>query len=58
MHVQIPEEHKLGRNMVRFRRGTRTRWCLTWDSAYVVPLLSSLKQLLNNESVLAEVRNY
>lgn len=58
MHLQIPKEYKLGRNMVRCRRGARTQWCLTWDSAYVIPLLSSLKQLLNNESVLAEVSTY
>lgn len=54
-YLQDVVERKLGRNLVRCRRGARVRWSFKHGYAYDVQLLKSLRQLLSNESILSEV---
>ena len=51
-YPQDAVERKLGRNLVQCCQRTRS---FKWDCAYDILLLESLRQLLNNESILNEV---
>ena len=46
----------LGQYHVKVRRGSKLKMVMKNDEAYYVPLLESLQELLNNESILKEVR--
>ena len=54
--IQEPKKIVLGTHHKKVRKGNKMRDVLTEDCAYYIPLLASLQQLLNNESVLEEVR--
>ena len=54
--IQEPKEIVLGTHHKKVRKGNKMRDVLTEDCTYYIPLLASLQQLLNNESVLEEVR--
>ena len=55
LYPQDVVERKLGQNVVRCRQHTKVRWSFKWDCAYDIPLLESLRQVVNNESILNEV---
>ncbi|XP_046858671.1 uncharacterized protein LOC124452126 [Xenia sp. Carnegie-2017] len=52
-----PQKIVLGKYHTKKRRGNRLRDVEKTDDAYYIPLLESLQQLLNDESILNEVEN-
>ncbi len=54
--LQEPQKIVLGEYHKQVRKGRKLTNVLKQDTAYYVPLLQSIQQLLNNDSVLEEVR--
>lgn len=55
MHMQEPVARKLGETLKRKVKKSRSKYQLTGEFVYDVPLLESLKQLLCNEFIFNEV---
>lgn len=53
---QEPQKIVLGTYHEKKRRGNKLKDVEVTDDAYYVPLLESLQQLLNDESILSEVK--
>lgn len=56
--TQEPRKLALGQYHKKVRRGNKIKDMLKTDDAYYIPLLQSLEQLLNDDSILEEVHTF